>query len=158
MCGTPTSTPCALVAYLREEADFNRSWTDSRRGGPANPREKYVKRWLELAARSDGWADQVEALLVASPSPQGEAELAMRQKHGEVLQCIGTALGLLPGANLHIECTPAIRRLAEDSARYQWLHNSANLDAEPMMAMRSRPELDGAIDAARSTPATEKGE
>lgn len=63
----------ALVAYLREEADFNRSWTDGRRGGPANPRDEYVNRRLELAARSDGWADQVEALLVAAPSPQGDA-------------------------------------------------------------------------------------
>lgn len=32
----------------------------------------------------------------------------MRQRHGAVLQRIGTALGLLPGTDLHTECVPAI--------------------------------------------------
>lgn len=33
------------------------------------------------------------------------------ETHHAALQCVGAALGLLPGANLHTDCVPAIERL-----------------------------------------------
>jgi len=59
----------SLVAYLREEADFNRSWTDGRRGDLV-PGEEYAKRRLELAQRADDWADAVERLSRYGAAPQ----------------------------------------------------------------------------------------
>ncbi|MPS27597.1 MAG: hypothetical protein E2576_11190 [Alcaligenaceae bacterium] len=75
MASDDIETLPALVSYLRNEADFNRSWTDGRRGGPVNPSEGYVVRRLELAARSDGWADSVQALIDSAARPaQDERE------------------------------------------------------------------------------------
>lgn len=45
--------------YLREEADFNRSWTDGRRGSDMNPTEQYAVRRLEVARQRDEWADAI---------------------------------------------------------------------------------------------------
>lgn len=54
------------VAYLREEADFNRSWTDGRRectiSGVHADKDGYVARRKELADRADGFADAIERL------------------------------------------------------------------------------------------------
>lgn len=58
----PIGDLSGLVEYLRAEADFNRSWTDGRRGSPASS-EGYSARRLELAQRSDGWADDVARLI-----------------------------------------------------------------------------------------------
>ncbi|GAA5231796.1 hypothetical protein FOZ76_14640 [Verticiella sediminum] len=64
----------ALVAYLRAEADFNRSWTDGRRGGdPTDQSPEYIARRLELAGRADGWADAV-AVLISAPQPAAQAQ------------------------------------------------------------------------------------
>lgn len=50
------------AAYLREEADYNRSWTDGRRGGDIDwpNREAYVSRRLALATERDRWADAIQ--------------------------------------------------------------------------------------------------
>jgi hypothetical protein len=56
-----------LVAYLRDEADFNLSWTDGRRGEPREP--AYVARRMELARQRDRWADAVCALASSGPAP-----------------------------------------------------------------------------------------
>lgn len=53
----------SCVKHLRDEADFNLSWTDGRRGGPARPVEDYIKRRLEAAGERTAWADGIEALL-----------------------------------------------------------------------------------------------
>lgn len=45
--------------YLRAEADFNRSWTDGRRGADQNPSAEYIARRLELARQRDEWADAI---------------------------------------------------------------------------------------------------
>lgn len=45
--------------------------------------------------------------------------MAASRKHGDALQRIGTALGLLPGADLHRECMPAIERLIAAAAPAQ---------------------------------------
>jgi hypothetical protein len=54
------------VAYIREEADFNRSWTDGRRectiSGVHADKDGYVARRKELADRADGFADAIERL------------------------------------------------------------------------------------------------
>lgn len=51
-----------LVQYLRAEADFNRSWTDGRRGADRIPSEEYNARRIELAVERERWADVVEKL------------------------------------------------------------------------------------------------
>lgn len=54
---------CEAIAYLREEADFNRSWIDGRRGKGVPP--EYRARRREIAAERDRWADALEGLLPA---------------------------------------------------------------------------------------------
>lgn len=70
------TTPCACtcheesqrrlaaeaVAYLRAEADFNRSWADGRRGADRNLSDAYKARRLELAKEREHWANAIEAL------------------------------------------------------------------------------------------------
>ena len=51
------------AAHLREEADFNRSWTDGRRGDRSAYSEGYINRRLELAARADRWADAIQSII-----------------------------------------------------------------------------------------------
>ena len=47
-------------AYLAEEADFNRSWTDGRRGSKT-PRPAYVQRRIELAEQREAWCAAIDA-------------------------------------------------------------------------------------------------
>lgn len=49
--------------YLREEADFNRSWTDGRRGAPFTSTEDYIARRREIAEQRDAWAAAIESIL-----------------------------------------------------------------------------------------------
>ena len=58
--------------YLRDEADFNRSWTDGRRGADMNPTEQYTARRLEVARQRDEWAD---AIALAIKKMAANAEL-----------------------------------------------------------------------------------
>jgi len=51
-----------LVTYLREEADFNRSWTDGRRKRPGSDEEGYKARRIELAEEREAWAAEIERL------------------------------------------------------------------------------------------------
>ena len=53
------------VAYLREEADFNRSFTDGRRGAPFTSSDQYKARHLELASERDAWASAIERRLIS---------------------------------------------------------------------------------------------
>ena len=55
----------AAAAYLRGEADFNRSWTDGRRNARPVDNPGYTARRLELAAERDAWADAIEAAVDA---------------------------------------------------------------------------------------------
>ncbi len=50
------------AAYLRDEADFNRSWTDGRRGAPFGATPEYFSRRLEIAEERERWAAAIEAL------------------------------------------------------------------------------------------------
>lgn len=52
-----------VVAYLREEADFNRSWIDGRRRSPGACSPGYVGRRTEVALQRDLWAASIEALI-----------------------------------------------------------------------------------------------
>jgi hypothetical protein len=52
--------------------------------------------------------------IYATPSP-GKAEA--ERGHHAALQRIGTALGLMPGTDLHRACVPAIQVLLKDRAR-----------------------------------------
>ena len=68
----------ALVEYLRQEADFNRSWTDGRRGSADGQSPEYITRRQVLATRADVWADTVAAMMAAhryaaQPQPSGNA-------------------------------------------------------------------------------------
>jgi hypothetical protein len=56
------NTAREAAAYLREEADFNRSWTDGRRGGCWRHNPGYVARRIELAEQAERLADAVDAL------------------------------------------------------------------------------------------------
>lgn len=51
--------------YLREEADFNRSWTDGRRGADMTRTEEYAARRLEIARQRDEWADAIADAITA---------------------------------------------------------------------------------------------
>lgn len=52
--------------YLREEADFNRSWTDGRRGaGTTCCTEEYKARRLEIARQREEWADAIAYAITA---------------------------------------------------------------------------------------------
>jgi hypothetical protein len=51
------------VASIREEADFNRSWTDGRRGQHTDA--GYIARRIELAEQRDRWADAIAAQTTA---------------------------------------------------------------------------------------------
>jgi hypothetical protein len=46
------------AAYLRQEADFNRSWTDGRRASGLG--EAYDKCRLAAAVERDRWADAIQ--------------------------------------------------------------------------------------------------
>lgn len=45
--------------YLRDEADFNRSWVDGRRGADLPRTEEYTARRLEIAQQRDNWANAI---------------------------------------------------------------------------------------------------
>lgn len=53
-------------AYFREEADFNRSWTDGRRSAApfreGGDSDGYKARRIELALERERWADAIDAL------------------------------------------------------------------------------------------------
>lgn len=51
-----------LVAHLREEADFNRSWIDGRRRAYASDAVGYAARRKAFADRADNWADEITRL------------------------------------------------------------------------------------------------
>ena len=50
-----------LIKYLLSEADFNRSWTDGRRGDFV-PTEDYISRRKECAEKFEEWANTVAIL------------------------------------------------------------------------------------------------
>jgi len=52
-----------LVAYIREEADWNRSWTDGRHPEIKTFDEGMLARRLELAHQRDQWAEAVDVLI-----------------------------------------------------------------------------------------------
>jgi hypothetical protein len=51
------------AAHLREDADFNRSWIDGRRGDRNAYSETYINRRLEVAAQRDRWADAIQSII-----------------------------------------------------------------------------------------------
>ena len=56
----------SAAAYLRDQADFNRSWTDGRRGGGRFDSALYIERRLEVAEERDRWATAIEGLIIAA--------------------------------------------------------------------------------------------
>jgi hypothetical protein len=54
-----------VAAYLREEADFNRSWTDGRRESTESSNPVYVARRLEIATERDEWADAIDTAILS---------------------------------------------------------------------------------------------
>lgn len=64
----------AAAAHLREDADFNRSWTDGRRGDAALHSPEYTARRLAVAEQRDRWATAIEAL--AKERADKEVELS----------------------------------------------------------------------------------
>lgn len=81
--------------YLREEADFNRSWVDGRRSH-GNHLSKYsIARRIALAEQREEWAGAIDALIarireLESPRPtpkplaEGELESALRMNADEI--------------------------------------------------------------------------
>lgn len=47
--------------YLRDEADYNRSWVDGRRGDVRD--QRYVERRTAVANEREAWADAIEQLV-----------------------------------------------------------------------------------------------
>lgn len=101
-------TLAALATHLREEADFNRSWTDGRRG-EADISDDYRARRLEVAAQREAWALMVELIDQRSPAemsasspseasagnlPQDEPnyKALYTELKGEVLEKVGPVL------------------------------------------------------------------
>lgn len=66
---TDAELAAQAVAYLRTEADFNRSWADGRRGADRNFPEAYKARRRELAEERERWADAIERLARSSAAP-----------------------------------------------------------------------------------------
>lgn len=60
----PRTSALQAATYLRDEADFNRSWTDGRNGPhPSHGHgHEYVARRIELAEERERWAAAIEAL------------------------------------------------------------------------------------------------
>lgn len=64
--------------YLREEADFNRSWTDGRRGANRANSEQYIAARITAANIRDEWADataEAKKILENNPCVTGYGEL-----------------------------------------------------------------------------------
>lgn len=57
-----TKTALRAAAYLREEADFNRSWTDGRRGRDMLNNPVYIARRIQIAEEREAWAEAIEGL------------------------------------------------------------------------------------------------
>lgn len=57
------------VRFLLDEADFNRSWIDGRRGriDPSEDIPRYVARRIEIAEERERWAAAIDALIVDAP-------------------------------------------------------------------------------------------
>lgn len=53
------------AAHLRDAADFNRSWTDGRRGDPSKDGPNYIARRIEAAEQLERWAKAIEELAAA---------------------------------------------------------------------------------------------
>ena len=54
------------IGHIREEADFNRSWADGRRGPIGRETPAYYARRIEIAEERDCWAEAI-ALLANMP-------------------------------------------------------------------------------------------
>lgn len=50
------------ASYLMNEADFNRSWTDGRRGADRPKTAEYIARRIELAEQREAWATAIRTL------------------------------------------------------------------------------------------------
>lgn len=77
------STAKELVAYIREEADYNRSWTDGRHPEIATSPDQVARR-LELAQQRDQWANAVDALISGADllRKSADAILVVRKAFG----------------------------------------------------------------------------
>ena len=67
-----------MEKYLREEADFNRSWTDGRRGANMANSEQYIAARITAANIRDEWADataEAKKILENNPCVTGYGEL-----------------------------------------------------------------------------------
>jgi hypothetical protein len=60
MAGYSVVDVVGAIKHLREEADFNRSWTDGRRSPPC---QAYTSRRIEIAEQCERWAQAVETLM-----------------------------------------------------------------------------------------------
>jgi hypothetical protein len=63
----------ALMRYLSEEADFNRSWTDGRRD-PGVHSESYNARRIELAEERERWVRDLDYLCARAAAPSGAGD------------------------------------------------------------------------------------
>ncbi|WP_454919260.1 Lar family restriction alleviation protein [Xanthobacter sediminis] len=63
--GEAIGSALAAAAYIRHEADFNRSWTDGRRGDPSTKTAGYIARRIALAEERERWAAAIETLVAA---------------------------------------------------------------------------------------------
>jgi len=67
-----------IKAYLLDEADFNRSWADGRRGGPTPPAIEYATRRNAHAEKLESWAaaisEMIESLQRRAPAPASSTE------------------------------------------------------------------------------------
>lgn len=100
-----------VVAYLRAEADFNRSWTDGRRKAYGD-RRGYIARRIELAEERERWADAI--LAITDPQTVRKAALEEAARRVELM-----TPGGLPHAHPYArQCyiAQAIRALAASPA------------------------------------------
>lgn len=54
-----------LKTHLLEDADFNRSWADGRRGGMSHATTEFTQKRIAAAEERERWAKQIEKLEAA---------------------------------------------------------------------------------------------
>lgn len=62
------------ASYLRDEADFNRSWTDGRRGDERTLTSQYIAHRLDIAKQREAWAHAIELLIGRRALTEAEGE------------------------------------------------------------------------------------
>jgi len=105
----------------------------------AERRAEEAEKECAEQARLLGMGAERELGLMAKLNSASE----MATKHGEVLQLVGSALGMSAGSSLHTELMPLVHKMIKDAERYQWLLGTNGWDMEPIVEVFINGEAHG---------------